>query len=67
VPELEAGHGLAEPMTGVPLNDATLAAADCVAVVTAHSGIDWVDVAAKTDLVVDFRNAVPREENVWPL
>ena len=28
---------------------------------------DWVDVAAKSDLVVDFRNAVPREENVWPL
>jgi len=67
VPALEAGHGLAEAMTGVPLNDATLAAADCVAVVTAHSGIDWVDIAAKSDLVVDFRNAVPREDNVWPL
>jgi len=67
VPVLEAGHGLAEAMTGVPLDDATLAAADCVAVVTAHSGIDWVDIAAKSDLVVDFRNAVPREDNVWPL
>ena len=67
VPELEAGQGLTEPMTGVPLDKATLAAADCVAVVTAHSGIDWVQVAATTDLVVDFRNAVPREDNVWPL
>jgi UDP-N-acetyl-D-glucosamine dehydrogenase len=67
VPVLDAGHGLAEAMTGVPLDDATLAAADCVAVVTAHSGIDWVDIAAKSDLVVDFRNAVPREDNVWPL
>ncbi len=67
VPHLEAGHGLDEPMTGVALDDATLAAADCVAVVTAHSGIDWADVAAKADLVVDFRNAVPRGENVWTL
>ncbi len=67
VPRLEAGHGLREAMTSVALDDATLAAADCVAVVTAHSGIDWVHVAAKADLVVDFRNAVPRGENVWTL
>ncbi len=67
VPRLEVGHGLHEAMTSVALDDATLAAADCVAVVTAHSGIDWVHVAAKTDLVVDFRNAVPRGENVWTL
>ena len=67
VPALEPGHGIDVAMTSVPLEDATMGAADAVVVVTAHSGIDWVDVAAKSDLVMDFRNAVPRGENVWTL
>jgi UDP-N-acetyl-D-glucosamine dehydrogenase len=67
VPDLEPGHGIDVAMRSVPLDDATMAAADAVVVVTAHSGIDWVDVAAKSDLVMDFRNAVPRGENVWTL
>lgn len=67
VPALEPGHGLDVAMTSVPLDDAELAGADVVAVVTAHSGIDWAHVADVADLVVDFRNAVPRGENVWTL
>lgn len=67
VPALEPGHGLDVAMTSVPLDDAELAGADVVAVVTAHSGIDWAHVADVAGLVVDFRNAVPRGENVWTL
>ncbi len=67
VPALEPGHGLDVAMTSVPLDDAELAGADVVAVVTAHSGIDWAHVADVAHLVVDFRNAVPRGENVWTL
>ena len=67
VPALEPGHGLDVAMTSVPLDNAELAGADVVAVVTAHSGIDWAHVADVADLVVDFRNAVPRGENVWTL
>ena len=67
VAAIEPGHGLDVAMTSVPLDDATMGAADAVVVVTAHSGIDWLDVAANSDLVMDFRNAVPRGENVWTL
>ena len=67
VPELEAGHGLDRAMTSVALTDEALAGADAVVVVTAHSGIDWQRVAEVSPLVVDFRNAVPRGENVWTL
>jgi len=67
VPALEAGHGLDVAMTGVDLTDEALASADAVVVVTAHSGIDWQRVADLSRLVVDFRNAVPRGENVWTL
>jgi UDP-N-acetyl-D-glucosamine dehydrogenase len=37
--------------------DGALAGADCVAIVTAHSGIDYDDLAERARLVVDFRNA----------
>jgi UDP-N-acetyl-D-glucosamine dehydrogenase len=37
--------------------DGTVESADCVAIVTAHSGIDYDDLAARARLVVDFRNA----------
>ncbi len=67
VPRLEPGHGLDRAMSSVPLTDEALAASDAVVVVTAHSGIDWQRVADTAPLVVDFRNAVPRGENVWTL
>jgi UDP-N-acetyl-D-glucosamine dehydrogenase len=37
--------------------DGSLANADCVAIVTAHSGIDYGRLADEAHLVVDFRNA----------
>lgn len=67
VPELEPGHGLDRAMTSVDLTDEALAGSDAVVVVTAHSGVDWQRVADRSPLVVDFRNAVPRGENVWTL
>jgi len=37
--------------------DGSVGKADCVAIVTAHSGIDYAELAEKAQLVVDFRNA----------
>jgi UDP-N-acetyl-D-glucosamine dehydrogenase len=37
--------------------DGTVDKADCVAIVTAHSGIDYAEMADRAKLVVDFRNA----------
>ncbi len=45
-------HGL----TSVDL-DGSVGKADCVAIVTAHSGIDYAKLAKNAQLVVDFRNA----------
>jgi UDP-N-acetyl-D-glucosamine dehydrogenase len=67
VPELEPGHGIDIAMRSVDLTDEALEAADAVVVVTAHSGVDWQRVADLSRLVMDFRNAVPRGENVWTL
>jgi len=51
VPELPA-HGLhSEDLDG------SLDRADCVAIVTAHSAIDYARLAERARLVVDFRNA----------
>ncbi len=67
VPELEPGHGIDVAMRSVDLTDEALEAADAVVVVTAHSGVEWQRVADLSRLVMDFRNAVPRGENVWTL
>jgi len=43
---------------------------DCVAIVTAHSSVDYADVVRRARIVVDFRNAtagLEREGNVWKL
>ena len=41
---------------------------DVAVVVTAHSGIDWAEVASGAPLVVDLRNVVPeRNGKVWRL
>ena len=67
VPQLEPGHGVDVAMRSTDLTDEALAGADAVVVVTAHTGIDWQRVADRSRLVMDFRNAVPRGENVWTL
>ena len=43
---------------------------DCVAIVTNHSGIDYGDVVARGNVIVDFRNATKGHEvdgKVWKL
>jgi UDP-N-acetyl-D-glucosamine dehydrogenase len=51
--------------------DGALEAADCVAIVTAHSGIDYDELTDRARLVVDFRNATgangSRNGRVWKL
>ncbi len=65
VPELPE-HGLAS----APL-DGALEAADCVAIVTAHSGVDYDALTERAQLVVDFRNATgangSQNGRVWKL
>jgi UDP-N-acetyl-D-glucosamine dehydrogenase len=64
VPELPQ-HGLAS----TPLQSA--AAADCVVIVTNHSGIDYVELARDAKLLVDLRNATGQDGysdgKVWKL
>jgi UDP-N-acetyl-D-glucosamine dehydrogenase len=65
VPELPE-HGLfSQELEG------SLANADCVTIVTAHSGIDYERLADRASLVVDFRNATGRNGSangrVWKL
>lgn len=56
-----------EPLDSVALTDEELRAADCVVVVTNHSGIDYGRVCRLVSLIVDTRNAlngdVRRESN----
>jgi UDP-N-acetyl-D-glucosamine dehydrogenase len=51
--------------------DGAVQSADCVAIVTAHSGIDYEDLAERASLVVDFRNATGENGSlngrVWKL
>jgi UDP-N-acetyl-D-glucosamine dehydrogenase len=51
--------------------DGAVDTADCVAIVTAHSGIDYDALAERARLVVDFRNATGRNGSrngrVWKL
>jgi len=51
--------------------DGALARADCVAIVTAHSGIDYDGLVDRARLVVDFRNATgangSQNGRVWKL
>jgi UDP-N-acetyl-D-glucosamine dehydrogenase len=55
VPQLSAA-GL--KLAAVPASPETLAAADCVLVLTHHTGFDWAMVAERAALVVDTRNAL---------
>jgi UDP-N-acetyl-D-glucosamine dehydrogenase len=45
----------------VELTPESVAAADCVMVVTDHSGIDYQMVKRAATVVVDTRNAMPKE------
>ena len=50
--------------------DGAIDAADCVVIVTAHSGIDYAESPAEARLVVDLRNATgrrPARRRDWKL
>ena len=55
-------------LRSVPLDAELLRGVDAVAVVTAHSRVDWELIAREAPLVVDFRNVVPDSDGkVWRL
>jgi UDP-N-acetyl-D-glucosamine dehydrogenase len=54
----EDGH----EFRSVPLDPESVAAADCIMIVTDHSGIDYHMIRRKAKLVVDTRNAMPKED-----
>jgi UDP-N-acetyl-D-glucosamine dehydrogenase len=45
----------------VPLDPKTVAAVDCVMVVTDHTAVDYHMIKRSAQLVVDTRNAMPKE------
>ena len=51
----EATH---DPLSSVALTDEELKAADCVIIVTDHSGIDYKRICSLAPLIVDTRNAL---------
>jgi UDP-N-acetyl-D-glucosamine dehydrogenase len=65
VPQFRVGgnvfHRRRETLDSVPLDDAALAEADCVVIVTGHTAIDYRRVVAQAQLVVDTCNAAPRD------
>jgi UDP-N-acetyl-D-glucosamine dehydrogenase len=54
----ENGH----EFRSVPLNPETVAAADCIMIVTDHSSVDYRMIRRQARLVVDTRNAMPKED-----
>jgi UDP-N-acetyl-D-glucosamine dehydrogenase len=56
---------------GLSSTDLDPGAYDCVAIVTAHSSVDYADVVSRARLVVDFRNATgdagTASPHVWKL
>jgi UDP-N-acetyl-D-glucosamine dehydrogenase len=51
-------EGSGAPLQSVELTDEELKGADCVVIVTDHSGIDYERVTAQASLIVDTRNAL---------
>ena len=51
-------EGGGQPLSSVGLNEEEISAADCVVIVTDHSGIDYASVTGLAPLVVDTRNAL---------
>jgi len=57
IPTIEPHGGSTLHLESEQLTDEVLAAADCVVILTDHSDIDYSQVVAKAQLVVDTRNA----------
>jgi UDP-N-acetyl-D-glucosamine dehydrogenase len=59
VPQLDGRHWSGgQTLTSVALTPETLAAADCVAIVTDHRVFDYEMIVRCSDLIVDSRNAI---------
>lgn len=54
-------EGSGEPLQSVELTDEELKSADCVIIVTDHSGIDYRRVCSLASLIIDTRNALNGE------
>ena len=54
----EDGH----EFRSVALDSKTVAAADCVMIVTDHTAVDYRMIKRHAKLVVDTRNAMPKED-----
>lgn len=54
-------EGGGEPLVSEPLTDEVLRGADCIVIVTDHSGIDYSRVCRLAPLIVDTRNALNGE------
>jgi len=50
-----------QEFTSVDLTPEAVAAADCVMIVTDHTSVDYRMIRDRAKLVVDTRNAIPRE------
>jgi UDP-N-acetyl-D-glucosamine dehydrogenase len=60
VPRLGAHEWPSGDLASVPLTPETLAAADCVVILTNHTAFDYDAVVGHAPLVVDTRNAIKR-------
>lgn len=49
-----------DALCSVPLTDAVLSQADCVLIVTDHSTLDYEQIVHCASLIVDTRNAIPK-------
>jgi len=58
-PHVHSIHHNGFAMTGEPDLDGALVAADCVVIVTDHSGYDWRTVARLARCAVDTRSLLP--------
>lgn len=63
-PHVESIRVSGQTLTNVPLDDDRVRAADCVLVLTAHSAVDYADLASKAALVFDTRRCVAPAPNV---
>src|SRR5579884_203148 len=67
IPSLRLGS---DTISGLALTEETLQEADCVVIVTAHSGVDYAWVVDNASLIVDTRNVthgLPSADHIWRL
>src|SRR5215208_1020529 len=51
-----------EPLRSIELTDAALGGADCLVIVTDHTGVDYGRVCQLSKVIVDTRNALSRDQ-----